>query len=152
LDAMAEKPAVFNQLNLVVADIDASRDFYSRLGIEVPRPEQEGVPYHAGCELANGMDFDLDTPRFAPIWNKGWAGRDDLVGRIVLGFHLPTREGVDATFAELTGAGYKDLQPPFDAFWGARYAIVEDPNGIAVGLMSPVDPSRRFWPPEGWKD
>jgi hypothetical protein len=38
------------------------------------------------------------------------------------------------------------LQPP----WGARYAIVEDPNGIAVGLMSPRDPVRNYWPPEGW--
>jgi uncharacterized glyoxalase superfamily protein PhnB len=52
----------------------------------------------------------------------------------------------------LTGAGYKGLQAPFDAFWGARYAVVEDPNGIAVGLMSPSDPNRRYWPPEGWED
>jgi len=28
--------------------------------------------------------------------------------------------------------------------------VVEDPNGIAVGLMSPIDPDRKTWPPEGW--
>jgi uncharacterized glyoxalase superfamily protein PhnB len=39
------------------------------------------------------------------------------------------------------------LQPPWDAFWGARYAIVEDPDGIAVGLMSPISPDRRSPPP-----
>jgi hypothetical protein len=39
-------------------------------------------------------------------------------------------------------------QPPFDAFWGARYAIVADPDGNDVGLMSPIDESRRTWPPE----
>ena len=38
-------------------------------------------------------------------------------------------------------------QPPFDAFWGARYAIVADPDGNDVGLMSPIDESRRTWPP-----
>jgi hypothetical protein len=27
---------------------------------------------------------------------------------------------------------------------------VEDPNGIAVGLMSPRDPAKSYWPPEGW--
>ena len=37
----------------------------------------------------------------------------------------------------------RSQQPPFDAFWGARYAIVEDPDGNSVGLMSPVDPTRR---------
>jgi uncharacterized glyoxalase superfamily protein PhnB len=44
--------------------------------------------------------------------------------------------------------GYLGRQPPFDAFWGARYAIVADPDGNDVGLMSPVDESRRTWPPE----
>jgi uncharacterized glyoxalase superfamily protein PhnB len=43
----------------------------------------------------------------------------------------------------MTSAGYSALAAPYDAFWGARYAIVEDPNGIAVGLMSPIDPGRR---------
>jgi len=38
-------------------------------------------------------------------------------------------------------------QAPYDAFWGARYAIVEDPDGNAVGLMSPIDPDRRTAPP-----
>jgi uncharacterized glyoxalase superfamily protein PhnB len=52
----------------------------------------------------------------------------------------------------MTSAGYLGLQPPFDAFWGARYAILEDPNGAAVGLMSPIDPEKRFWPPPGWEE
>jgi uncharacterized glyoxalase superfamily protein PhnB len=47
----------------------------------------------------------------------------------------------------VTGAGYGSQQPPYDAFWGSRYAIVEDPDGNAVGLMSPVDPTRRSTPP-----
>jgi uncharacterized glyoxalase superfamily protein PhnB len=34
-------------------------------------------------------------------------------------------------------------QPPYDAFWGARYAVVSDPDGNAVGIMSPIDPDRR---------
>jgi len=39
------------------------------------------------------------------------------------------------------------LQPPFDAFWGARYAIVEDPDGNVIGFQSPSDPERRTAPP-----
>jgi uncharacterized glyoxalase superfamily protein PhnB len=66
----------------------------------------------------------------------------------VLGFKVASREAVDEIYQDLTSAGYKSQQAPHDAFWGARYAIVEDPDGNAVGLMSPVDPSRREAEPE----
>jgi uncharacterized glyoxalase superfamily protein PhnB len=66
----------------------------------------------------------------------------------VIGFALESREAVDDRYAELTSAGYQARQPPFDAFWGARYAIVADPDGNDVGLMSPIEDARRFSPPE----
>ena len=44
--------------------------------------------------------------------------------------------------------GHKTSQPPFDPFWGARYAIVEDPDGNCIGFMSPSDPARRGPPPD----
>ncbi len=40
-------------------------------------------------------------------------------------------------YAELTSAGYRGRQPPFDAFWGARYAIVADPDTQICSLGSP---------------
>jgi hypothetical protein len=43
---------------------------------------------------------------------------------------------------------YQGRQPPYDTFWGARYAVLADPDGNDVGIMSPVDESRRFWPPK----
>ena len=67
--------------------------------------------------------------------------------RGVLGFKLPSRNAVDDRYADLVGAGYSGRQPPYDAFWGARYAIVQDPDGNDVGLMSPSDPGRRTGPP-----
>jgi uncharacterized glyoxalase superfamily protein PhnB len=48
----------------------------------------------------------------------------------------------------MTGADYRGLREPHDAFWGERYAIIEDPDGIAVGLMSPMSPYRKAPPPE----
>ncbi len=144
---MAKPRAVLNQVNLVVGDMTASADFYRRLGADVAEPAAS--EYHLACGLANDFDLDLDTAKFAGLWNKAWVGRTDLVGRIVLGFAVATREDVDTLHADLVAAGYRSLQAPWDAFWGARYAIIEDPNGTAVGLMSPVDSSMRFWPPEG---
>ena len=57
---------------------------------------------------------------------------------------------MDERFDQLTGAGYRALQLPFDSFWRARYVIVEDPDGIAIGLMSPIDPTRETPPPREW--
>ena len=68
--------------------------------------------------------------------------------RVVVGFSVASREAVDRLYQELTTAGYGGRQPPFDAFWGARYAIVADPDGNDVGLMSPMEESRRTPPAE----
>jgi uncharacterized glyoxalase superfamily protein PhnB len=57
------------------------------------------------------------------------------------------RRAVDEVQADLTGAGYPGRHPPYHAFWGARYAIAEDPDGNPVRLMSPIDAGLRHWPP-----
>src|SRR5438094_640143 len=80
---------------------------------------------------------------FAKVWNS--AARDAPC--VVIGFGVASREEVDRLYQELTATGYRGQQRPYDAFWGARYAIVEDPDGNPVGLMSPSDPEHRSWPP-----
>jgi len=134
---------VLNLINLVVGDMTAMVEFYRRLGLEIDDPPAPWDRHHVGVEMPGGADLDLDSLAFAKVWNEGLP--DDHT-RAVLGFGFPTREAVDATYTELTQAGYVGQQPPFDAFWGARYAIVEDPDGNSVGLMSPVDPAHRSPP------
>ncbi|MDJ0357961.1 VOC family protein [Paenarthrobacter sp. PH39-S1] len=91
------------------------------------------------------MLIEWDSVEFVPQWDSGWNGTTG--GSAVLGFSVPTREAVDQIYTELTSAGYEGHQQPYDAFWGARYAIVDDPDGNSVALMSPEDPERKFWPP-----
>ena len=50
--------------------------------------------------------------------------------------------------AELIAAGYEGRQLPYDTFWGARYAVVADPDGHDVGIMSPLDDRHRSWRPK----
>ena len=132
-------------LNVVVRDMAASLDFYWRLGIAVPEPGDVGA--HVQLKTPGGFSLELDTAESSRLWHAG--GRaDPASAKVVLGFVLPTRQAVDDRYAELTSAGHRGRQPPFDAFWGARYAIVADPDGNDVGLMSPVEDSRRTWPPQ----
>ena len=66
----------------------------------------------------------------------------------MIGFRVERRETVDAIYADLVAHGAVGQQPPWDAFWGARYAVVEDPDGNAVGIMSAMDPARRSPAPD----
>ena len=107
--------------------------------------DEESGP-HAELSLPGGFTLELDTVESAGLWHAG-VRADPASGRVVIGFSLPSREAVDAAYAELTAAGYQGRQPPFDAFWGGRYAIVADPGGNDVGLMSPIDESMRTLAP-----
>jgi hypothetical protein len=49
----------------------------------------------------------------------------------VLSFKVGSRERVDEIYADLVAAGYWGQQPPYYAFWGARYAVIEDPDGLS---------------------
>ncbi|MET4097542.1 VOC family protein [Arthrobacter sp. UYCu712] len=133
---------VLGQINLVVRDMDATVAFYRRLGLRIDAGP--GVP-HVSTRLPNGMHIEWDSVEFVPQWDSGWNGTTG--GTAVLAFSVPTREAVDQIYAELTSAGYEGHQQPYDAFWGARYAIVDDPDGNSIGIMSPEDPEQKVWPP-----
>jgi catechol 2,3-dioxygenase-like lactoylglutathione lyase family enzyme len=144
---------VFNQLNVISGDLDASVKFYRRLGVPIPDDRvwrtETGV-HHVSASTPKTPDqpqLDLDSAAFARLWNTGWQGQTDLRGRVVVGFGVNARENVDHLHAHMTEAGYRSLQPPCDAFWGARYAVIEDPDGVAVGIMSATSAEYRSPPP-----
>ncbi len=145
MDGMARKRAVLDQLNIVVRDMDAVVGFYRRLGIEIPNTLPEWQAHHRTAAMAGEVEVEFDSTAFTAQWNTGWPASHSGV---VVGFRVATREDVDDLYQELTGDGHVGQQAPYDAFWGARYAIIEDPSGNAVGLMSPIDPSRRLRPPK----
>ncbi|HEY7259863.1 MAG TPA: VOC family protein [Trebonia sp.] len=142
---MSEGSPRLTQLNLMTRDMRASLEFYRRLGVEDASQQEEGP--HAELSMPGGLTVELDTAESARIWHAG-VRADPASSHVVIGFSLPSREAVDSCYAELTAAGYRGRQAPFDAFWGGRFAIVADPDGNDVGLMSPIDESKRSWPPE----
>jgi len=128
-----------DQVNFVVKDMDAMTEFYGRLGVRIHVGPPEWQPHHRNSDIEAGAHVDFDSPQFASRWNSGWEeGRTGLI----VGFKVESVEAVDRLHAELTAAGYVSQQEPYDAIWGARYAVVVDPDGNSVGLMSPIDRSR----------
>ena len=145
----SEKPT-FNQVNLVVEDVDAALAFYRALGMQVrfdggEWPAGSGAR-HVALDNGDGAIFELDNLAMARIYHAGWRSPDPEARPVVLGFSLASREAVDERYGALIAAGYAGRQEPYDAFFGARYAVVRDPAGNDVGLMSPIDQHRRYTP------
>ena len=135
-----------DQLNLVVRDVEVTRSFYSRLGLDFGE-EHDPVWAHHHVGAPHGehaaIDVDLDSTSFVQKWDAGWPGGTG----IVVGFKVDSRQEVDELVATLAAEGVPVQQEPFDAFWGARYAVLSDPDGNGVGIMSPIDPATRSEPP-----
>jgi catechol 2,3-dioxygenase-like lactoylglutathione lyase family enzyme len=144
---MPDPKLVLNQLNLVVRDFDKTLAFYRRLGVDIPERRLPGDWRHAEVQLPNGFKLELDNAEIAGIYNAGWRAPGGS-SRALIGFAVGTDDEVDARYADLTGAGYEGKQAPYLTFWGARYAIVADPDGNDIGIMGPVDRSRASWPPK----
>jgi len=118
-------------IGLVVTDMAATLAFYRRLGLDIPA-EADSEP-HAEVPLAGGLRLTFDTvdvitsfdPEFTPT-----------AGGASLAFLADSPQSVDETYQELTAAGYHGHLPPWDAFWGQRYAVVHDPDGHTVDLFA----------------
>ena len=134
---------VLSQVNLVVSDMPATIAFYRRLGLVVAA---EPGAQHVAAQMPNGMLIEWDSTQFVRQWDSGWDGSTG--GSAVLGFSVSSRDAVDEIYADLTRAGYQGHQQPYDAFWGARYAIVTDPDGNCVALMSPIGTEHKHRPPQ----
>jgi catechol 2,3-dioxygenase-like lactoylglutathione lyase family enzyme len=135
-------PIRLDQINLIARDVVASRNFYSRLGLDFGDVRDPvWADHHISAEHGGhgGIDVDIDSTSFVHKWDAGWPGGPG----VVIGFKVDSRQEVDTLVAALASDGVPVQQEPYDAFWGARYAVVSDPDGNGVGIMSPIDPATR---------
>ncbi len=120
-------------IGLVVADMAASLAFYRQLGMELPA-DADGQP-HVEVVLPGGVRLAWDTVEVVRSFDPGW--QPPTGGhRVALAFDCGDPGGVDRTFAALVSAGHDGHLEPWDAFWGQRYAVVDDPDGNAVDLFA----------------
>ncbi|MEP6870408.1 MAG: VOC family protein [Anaerolineaceae bacterium] len=127
----------FTGVHFWVSEMAASLAFYRAIGFYIPDGAEASE--FVDLEVAEGVVFAFGTHTLTTGYHAGFvpsAGR----GANYLQFVLDSREAVDALYGKLTGAGYLSHLAPIDAFWGARYAEVLDPDGNAVGFQSPRVP------------
>ncbi len=123
-------------VELVVADMPATLAFYRQLGLDIPA-DVDTQP-HVDVDLGGGMRLAFDTEDTVRSFDPGWTRPAGGGHRVALAFACAAPEEVDKAWTELTGAGYEGHLPPWDAFWGMRYAVVHDPDGTPVDLFAPL--------------
>lgn len=142
---------ILDQLNLVVSDMTRSIEFYRAIGLEIPDDtvwSTDTGAHHVVMKMPDGFELALDSHALAEDYNAGWRPFQGEGNRSVMSFRYADAEEVDRTFEHVVSLGYGTSQPPYYTFWGSRYAIVVDPDGNHVGLMSPPDRAHRGAPPK----
>ena len=126
--------AGFKGLHFWVKDMARTVAFYRAIGLGIPPNAEQEEFVNVALEGGVGFAFATDsvTQRYDPGFTPS-SGRSANA----LQFDLPSREAVDAMYATLTAEGHTGHLVPIDAFWGARYAEVCDPDGNVVGFHSP---------------
>lgn len=138
-DANRPRPTYIG-VHLTVRDMAAAMDFYRRIGL--PIPEGSDAAPHVELDLENGVHLAFSTLEITRMYDPGWRAPSGPP-RGALQFRLASRAAVDALYAELGSAGYAGRLEPIDAFWGNRYAEVDDADGNRIGFHGPAQPGHR---------
>ena len=121
-----------DMIGFVVRDMAAALRFYRLLGLAIPEG-QEGEDY-VEVITPNGYRISWNTVKMIREIDPTWV--EPVGARMELAFKCDSPAEVDATYQMLTGQGYHGHKAPWDAFWGQRYAIVDDPDGNHISLFA----------------
>ena len=119
-------------VDLVVKDMARTLAFYRLLGLAVPAESDEDPQVEAPSGAGWSMGFVTEelARRANPMW------RDPVGQRITVAFRCDSPGEVDETARRVGSAGHVVLKAPWDAFWGQRYAFLQDPDGNRVDLFA----------------
>jgi catechol 2,3-dioxygenase-like lactoylglutathione lyase family enzyme len=121
-----------NGIGIVTADMAETVRFYRLIGLDVGDPS----PDHLDTFLPNGIRFMFDTEEVVGSFDEGW--KRAAGNQISLAFECDSAAEVDEAYARVVDGGFKSRREPWDAFWGQRYAQLEDPDGVPVDLYAPL--------------
>jgi len=121
-----------DMIGIAVRDMAASLPFYRLLGLDIP-PNVEAEP-HVEVITPNGYRIAWDTQEMIKGIYPDWV--EPVGQRVTLAFKCASPAEVDALYDRVVQSGYHGYKPPWDAFWGQRYAVVADPDGNLIDLFA----------------
>jgi uncharacterized glyoxalase superfamily protein PhnB len=122
---------LLNAIGIVVSDMATSIRFYRTLGLDMPETPDDD---HVEAALPNGVRLMLDSEGVVKSFKPEWSRANG--NQVALAFECDSPAHVDETYAKVTDAGFTGEKEPEDAFWGQRYAQLQDPDGVTVDLYA----------------
>jgi len=123
-----------NAIGIVVSDMATSIRFYRLLGLDLPDTPDEG---HVEASMPSGTRLMLDSEEVLRSFRPDWSRQTG--NQLSLAFECSRAAEVDEVYARMTGGGFHGEKEPWDAFWGQRYAQLQDPDGVSVDLYAPLE-------------
>ena len=123
-----------NAIGIVASDMATSIRFYRLLGLDMPETPGEG---HVEAALPNGVRLMLDSEEVMHSFREGW--RRETGNQVALAFECSSPAEVDEVYARVVDAGFHGEKEPWDAFWGQRYALLLDPDGVEINLYASLE-------------
>ena len=123
-----------NAIGIVASDMARSIAFYRALGLDVPETPGEG---HVDTFLPNGVRFMLDSEETVRSFRPDWLR--ETGNQLALAFECSSPAEVDETYVRVVAAGFHGEKEPWDAFWGQRYAMLLDPDGVEASLYAALE-------------
>ena len=120
-----------NAIGITASNMAESIRFYRALGLDMPDTPDEG---HVEAVMPDGARLMLDSEEVIYSFLPDWKRTDG--NQVSLAFECESPAEVDEIYSRVTEAGFHGEKEPWDAFWGQRYAILEDPSGVDVSLYA----------------
>lgn len=126
-----------NAVEVCTSNMAATLKFYELLGFEFPK--LKGDEQHVDAIVNEGSArLMIDKKELA----KEIIGEEPIPSNYSsFCIEYDTPEEVDQVAEKVKAAGFNIVKKPWDAFWGQRYAIVEDPDGYKVDLYAALKSS-----------
>lgn len=119
-----------DMVGIVVANMREALDFYRVLGFQIAETHNDDMHVEIDQE---GVRLAFDKLEMAKGIYGSW--EEPTGHRVELAFRCESREALDQLYAKIVHKGYVGYKEPWDAFWGQRYAIVQDPDGNLISLF-----------------
>ena len=116
------------QINVIVVDLERSRGFYERLGMEFrPRNRRGEGPAEAWVSTNTGATVVLHSPDFASWWDE--TAPQPSVGGPQVDLELESVQRLDDVIAGLDAVGVTIIKRPTDMPWGSASRSCLTPTG-----------------------
>lgn len=114
------------------SDFKKTVEFYSILGFSFPEFKTDEDHLEA-ITSPGSVRLMLDSKKLFTEIN----GEEPQPGNhSVFALLYDSAEEVNTAAKKISEAGFVIIKEPWDAFWGQRYAVVQDPDGFKIDLFA----------------